>query len=320
MTNPQSLIFEVEDSGPGIAAEEIHLLFEPFGQTETGRNSQQGSGLGLSISHKFVQLMGGKLTVSSQLGRGSIFTFDIPIGLGATSKIETSQTNGKVIGLAPNQPEYRILVVEDVRINRLLLVKLLKNIGFSVREAENGLEAISLWESWQPHLIWMDMQMPAMDGYEATKHIKAHPKAEATVIIALTASAFDQHKKAVLSAGCDDFISKPFREEVLWAKMQQYLGVRYLYEEHLDSQVDGGAKNTEVDTRSLTSCLSQMPSEWVVQIYQAANECSDGKILQLIKEIPPENVPLAQAITNLTHHFLFNEIIELMEPAITSVV
>ncbi|MEM5838773.1 response regulator, partial [Pediococcus acidilactici] len=128
-------------------------------------------------------------------------------------------------------PVYRILVAEDKPTNRLLLVTLLSSLGFEVREVENGQAAVAMWESWEPHLIWMDMQMPVMNGYEATKHIKASLKGQATVIIALTASAFEEQRQAILSVGCDDFMHKPFREENLLAKISEQLGVQFIYEE-----------------------------------------------------------------------------------------
>ncbi|MEW6498690.1 MAG: ATP-binding protein, partial [Cyanobacteriota bacterium] len=167
------LLFAVEDTGPGIAPEEIDLLFEPFGQTEAGRKSQQGTGLGLPISRRFVQLMGGDIQVSSVLGKGTTFAFDIQIALADATEVQITQTKRKVIGLAPNQSEYRILVVDDRFESRLVLVTLFTSIGFCVQEAENGREAIAIWESWKPHLIFMDMHMPVMDGYEATRLIKA---------------------------------------------------------------------------------------------------------------------------------------------------
>lgn len=232
------LYFEVEDTGAGIAQNEINTLFTTFGKTETGRNSQQGIGLGLAISQNFVQLMGGEITVSSTVGRGTTFAFDIQVMLAHKSEVQTFSEIRKVIGLVPNQLNYRILVVDDIPESSLLLVKLLTALGFCTREAENGQEAIKLWSSYSPHLILMDMRMPKMDGYEATKLIRGLEKrrrhdsmSQTTVIIGLTASAFEEDLPEVLSAGCDDFIRKPFREEVLLEKIAQYLGVQYLYEQ-----------------------------------------------------------------------------------------
>ncbi|MGK7873517.1 MAG: ATP-binding protein [Xenococcaceae cyanobacterium] len=322
------IAFEVEDTGPGIALNELDKLFEAFGQTETGRKSQQGTGLGLPISRKFVQLMGGDITVSSTLGKGTIFKFDVQLRPGSANEIQTTQ-NLRVIGLAPEEPEYRILVVEDRLENRLLLVKLLSSIGFCVGEAENGQEAVEVWSSWEPHLIWMDIRMPVMDGYEATKRIKATTKGKATVIIALTASAFDEERKVILSAGCDDFMRKPFREQVIFEKMAQHLGVRYIYEESgensqsqfripistaqgRDRRGQGESPNSHLLLRLY---LSQMPTEWVTQLQLAAEECSDDLILALIEQIPQENAPLAIALRDLANNFLFDQVVELTQMA-----
>ena len=308
------LRFEVEDTGPGIAPEEMDMLFKAFVQTETGRKSRQGTGLGLPITKKFVQLMGGKLTVNSELGRGTIFGFEIKVSSGVAPEKDTKEPQRRIIGLAPNQPEYRILVVEDVKENRILLMDLLSSLGFSVREVENGREAVEMWSSWKPHLIWMDMRMPVMDGYAATQAIKAHPQGRETVIIALTASAFEEMQKDILAAGCDDFLRKPFRQEVLLAKMSEHLGVRYLYEEPADATEHKEKRSKEEASDSkIEFHLSQMPREWIEQVHRGAKECNDDKIIQLLEDIPPENSPLARAIADLANNFLFDEIIAIVE-------
>ncbi len=292
-------------------------MFEAFRQTETGRNSQQGTGLGLAISQKFVQLMGGKITVSSTLGRGTIFQFDVQLALAEAAEIQVQQPNKRVIGLAPDQPQYRILVVDDQWSNRLLLVKLLEPLGFEVREAENGRDAIAVWSSWSPHLIWMDLRMPVMDGYEATKYIKAHPKDKTTVIIALTASAFEQERGMALSAGCDDFVRKPFREAVIWEKMAEYLGVRYVYAQK--DEVEGRSRKDEKTTsdfRLQSSDFIVMPAEWVAQLHQAAALAKTKPIFKLIEQIPETHASLAKALADLVNDFRFDLIIELTQGAI----
>lgn len=314
------LSFEVEDTGFGIAPEEIDQLFAAFGQTETGRKSNQGTGLGLPISQKFVRLMGGEMTVSSVLGSGSLFAFDIQINLADATKIQDNKLIRKVIGLAAGQPNYRILVVDDRLESRLLLVKLLSSIGFSVQEATNGKEAVQKWETWNPHLIWMDMRMPIMDGYEATKEIKAREKKrrrkagintlDSVKIISLTASAFEEERTVVLSVGCDDFMRKPFREEVLWEKMVQHLGVSFIYAE---SELRN--KQTSTNVSSLIcdpNCLKVMPNEWLKQLHQAAQECSDDKIFELIEKIPIEQASLSDNLKELANSFLFDRIIEMI--------
>lgn len=311
----RKLYFEIEDTGGGIAPSEMDNLFTAFLQTETGRKSLEGTGLGLPISRKFVQLMGGDITVSSILGEGSIFQFNIEVSLAEAVEMKTPQLTRRVISLAAGQSDYRILVVDDRKESRLLLMKLLTSVGFSVREGVNGEEAINIWSNWEPHLIWMDMRMPVMDGYEATKYIKTHLKGQATAIIALTASAFEEDRSVVLSAGCDDFVRKPFREEVIFEKMAQYLGVRYLYEEP-DSDTEASGKCTESSSQPLTTeDLRGMSPLWLDQLYQAADAIDNERIFQLIEEIPPESNSLALIIADLVNSFRCDRIIDLIEEA-----
>ncbi|MCK4724538.1 MAG: response regulator, partial [Anaerolineales bacterium] len=222
---------EVEDTGAGIPAEDIELVFDPFVQSDSGQVAQEGTGLGLSISRQFAHLMGGEISAVSQVNDGSTFTLRVPVIVADDTEIADHLRTSQVISLAPDQPDYRILVVDDKYVNRSLIVKLLSPLGFEVREAANGQEAIDVWESWDPHLIWMDMRMPVMDGYQATRQIKSTTKGQATVIIALTASALEEDRNIILSEGCDDYLRKPFRENVLFAALEKHLGVRFITQE-----------------------------------------------------------------------------------------
>ncbi|NER98162.1 MAG: PAS domain S-box protein, partial [Symploca sp. SIO1B1] len=167
-----TIYFQVEDTGVGITPEELETIFEPFVQASTSQQFQEGTGLGLAISRKFVELMGGHITVSSKVGNGTLFQFELPVRVVEAAALETKQQTRRVIALEPNQPCYRILITDDRDYNRQLLINLLSPLGFEVREACNGKEAVEIWESWQPHLIWMDLWMPVMDGYEATQEIR----------------------------------------------------------------------------------------------------------------------------------------------------
>ncbi len=309
-----TLHFEVEDTGPGIALAEQEQLFKPFVQTQTGQKSHQGTGLGLSISQQFVRLMGGEIVLSNSSGQGTIFSFDVPAIPEQIPKAETEQMQRRAIALAPEQPLYRILVVEDKWENRQLLVKLLTSLGFEVREAENGQAGVTLWQTWEPHLIWMDMRMPVMNGYEATRQIKAHLKGQATVIIALTASAFDEERSVVLSSGCDDFVCKPFREEVILEKMATHLGVRYLYEDsHQPSAISGQLEGTETYVLKAET-LTIMPPEWIAQLHQAALRTDEKQIFSLLEQIPASSAPLTNALTDLVNNFRIDRIINLTQP------
>ncbi|MDM9381312.1 response regulator [Chlorogloeopsis sp. ULAP01] len=330
--NSVCLHFQVIDTGHGISPEEIELLFEAFGQTEIGRKSQQGTGLGLAISRKYVQLMGGEISVSSTVGVGSTFAFDIQVTLPYPNESQITATpHCRVKSLAPGQSEYRILVVDDAKDSRILLVKLLENIGFVVKEAANGTEAICIWETWQPQVILMDMRMPVMDGYEATREIRAREKRGqkdketkrggknlfvskiCTVIIALSANVFEEQRQAMISAGCTDFINKPFREQIILEKLSQYLGVRYLYQTENRQSLQEKHISTEqiLYSGDLVALLSTMPPEWLIKVHHAAAQCSDDLILELLKQIPTEKSLLVDWLKNLAQNFQFKKIMEL---------
>jgi signal transduction histidine kinase/CheY-like chemotaxis protein len=309
-----NLLFEIEDTGAGIAPSEIDSLFQAFTQTETGKQSQEGTGLGLPISKKFIELMGGEITVSSQVGKGTIFKFNIQAQASEASLIKAQKATHRVISLEPNQQEYRILIVDDRFENRQLLLKLLQPIGFQVKEAKNGSEAVEIWQSWQPHLIWMDMRMPVMNGYEATQQIKSHLNGQATAILALTASTLEEEKAVVLSAGCDDFVRKPFREEVIFEKMAQFLGVRYIYE-HFDCEDNLELVNLEKLT---AQALAIMSDEWLNELSEAASLIDEQLITQLLQQIPKEHQNLARTIQQEVDNFDFDRIINLAQEAVKS--
>ena len=307
-SNQARLCFEVSDTGKGIAPEELDKLFDPFVQTASGIQSEGGTGLGLAICKQFVKLMGGNIQVASTLGKGSTFTFDIQVVLADSSQVESPFLKPQVKKIAPGQPNYRIAVVDDQETNRQLLMQVLQSVGFEIRTANNGQEAIALWQEWQPHLIWMDMRMPILDGYEATRQIKSQPQGETTIIIALTASAFEEQRAKVLSAGCDDFVRKPFPEQVIFNKMTQYLGVKYIYETQSDS-ID--AKLPETPSDSLD--LSSLPKELITKLHEAAIAVDAEQIEQLLASIPSHCQPIAQAIAEMIRNYDFDGIIELTE-------
>ncbi|MCP5047114.1 MAG: response regulator [bacterium] len=165
----KTLRFEIKDTGPGITPEDAAVLFDPFVQTETGRQVQEGTGLGLAISRKFVQLMGGDIRVRSEIGKGSEFVFDIEVHPVDAGSIESPTVSREVIGIGPGQVRHKILIVDDNPDSRKLLCYIHEPFGFDLRVAENGREAVETWREWKPGLIWMDMRMPVMDGCEAVK-------------------------------------------------------------------------------------------------------------------------------------------------------
>ncbi|EGK90623.1 PAS domain S-box protein [Microcoleus vaginatus PCC 9802] len=311
LPSPYWLHFEVQDTGAGIAAEEIHQLFEAFVQTKTGKDSHEGTGLGLAISRQFVQLMGGEITVSSEIGKGALFQFYIQVHLVEASDIESKKSQRRVIALEPNQPSYRLLIVDDKPLNRQLLVKLLSPLGFELREANNGKEAVDIFMEWEPHLIWMDMRMPVMDGYEATKQIKTTTGGQATAIVALTASVLEEERAVILSAGCDDFMRKPFREEDIFVAMGKHLGVRYIYEDPTPVSVAGVEESSqEVLTPEAFASLSP---DWMAQFKQSILSVDMEAIASSIAQIGTVNPSLAGKLQDCINNFEYDRILNIIE-------
>jgi PAS domain S-box-containing protein len=319
-TDPLTLLFEVEDTGPGIAVTDISRLFQPFVQTESGQKAHEGTGLGLAISQKFVNLMGGEITVSSTVGMGTVFRFAIQTALAAPMPALTTVPRLTVIGLAADQPAYRILIVEDKAENRQILRELLTPVGFAVREAVNGLEAIACWEQWQPHLIWMDIRMPVMDGYEATQRIKAmsRERGQVPIIIAVTGSVFEKDRKVALEMGCSDFVRKPFQVEIIFEKMAEFLGVRYRYAPTEPDQppVEVGSTFTPSPSSApsplTAAALSAMSAEWLNELHQAASRANTKQLLNLIAQIPSAHDHLITTLKDLVNDFCFEEIVAVL--------
>jgi PAS domain S-box-containing protein len=340
-----SLLFEVEDTGFGIASEELPFIFDAFVQTETGRRTQRGTGLGLTISHRLVTLMGGAINVSSTVGAGTTFQFWVPVKVMDHQTLSTSGSVRRVMGLEPGQPTYRILVVDDSDENRQLLSKRLQSVGFDVREADHGQAAIELWQSYAPHLIWMDVRMPIMNGLEATQRIRQQETALAealpettptrppTKIIAITANVFEEERQPVLAIGCDDFVAKPCPETIFFEKMSKHLGVRYIYatqnvmqsaEQTLNRTQDGTSFYT-LDSFSSDdlnpplfklqpSAFESMPPGWLEQLNLAARRADETAILSRLAELPDTQAELRTTLITLVNNFQLEQLIHLTQP------
>ncbi|MBF2034994.1 MAG: response regulator, partial [Leptolyngbyaceae cyanobacterium T60_A2020_046] len=328
---PCRLFFEVEDSGHGIFPQDMPLIFEAFMQSEVGLNTRSGTGLGLPISRRFVELLGGHITVTSHgmaytpgLDRaaqpspaaadvlGSRFRVEIQAIATDHQGTRPHQPERRVVGLAPGERSRRILVVDDRWESRQLLMQILEPLGFEVNTAANGQDAIDRWETWEPDLIWMDMRMPVMDGYQATRHIKSHLKGQATVIIALTASGLEQEKVVVLSAGCDDYVRKPFRETVILDKIAEHLGVRYYYADEMPAAQSSSAARLTLGSAEVQTYLRQMPPDWIDSLRSAATVADQEHVMELLALVPPEGAPLVTLIQSLIENFHYDLLLSML--------
>ncbi|TXT36168.1 MAG: histidine kinase, partial [Comamonadaceae bacterium] len=297
-----TLVFVVRDTGVGVVGEELDLIFQPFYQTEHGIRSGEGTGLGLAIARQFAQLLGGDLTAASVVGKGSAFTLRLPVEVVDTMIQVPPQR--RVVGLAEGQSSRRILVVEDKVDNQRLLTQLLERVGLDTRIAANGEEALEAFQAWHPHFIWMDMRMPVMDGYEATRRIRALAGGHEVKIVALTASAFREDRGNILAAGCDDVLSKPIDEEQLFATMERLLGLCYRYAE--PSAVTVTTSVSFADLISLPAALRE-------DLYACAQLLDVEATTQAIRCIREVNATLADQLDELVRTYRFDQIVALCD-------
>lgn len=304
------LIFEVEDTGMGIAAEEMNMLFQHFQQTQAGRKSGSGTGLGLAISREFVRLMGGEITVTSMPGKGSTFRFEVQAENGMERIIDKSSLKipaRQVLRLKPEQPLYRVLIVDDKKDNRELLSLLLDSVGFETRQSCSGADGIKDFEAWTPHLILMDMRMPEMDGVETIRRIRAMADGKKVKILSLTASTFMEDREKALSVGADDFLGKPFIEAELFEKIRDLLQVEYLY---AGPEVSAGASSPMKSSAEIDAMLVSvnLPDGLISELRQAVLEGDLDRMLDIISRINSVSEELADALRALAEHFEYQKL------------
>ncbi len=314
-TAPLQLQFEVEDTGPGIPADEVSILFEAFAQTASGKQSQEGTGLGLTISRRFIQLMGGDITVKSVVGHGTTFAFDIRCQEVSAAEVPDYGNQRRIVTLKPGQPQYRILVVDDKWANRQLLIRLLKPLGFEMREAENGKEAVDIAQVFQPHLIWMDMRMPIVGGVDATRQIKATAQGQHIIVIALTASAFDEERAGVIAAGCDDFLRKPFRAEEIFDMLSKHLGIQYVYAED-NRETAALSPRAKPQFEDLKSGINALSPELLSRLREAI-ELGDIEMLNtVVADIRSHQPALAGALARMADRFEYDTLLNLVKDTV----
>jgi PAS domain S-box-containing protein len=301
------LHFEVADTGAGIAADELATLFHPFVPARPGRHAGQAPGLGMTISRGFVQLMGGEMHIDSMVGRGTTVSFEIPARIAATVGERRARFR-QIRALADGQPRYRMLVVDDESEARELVARLLGPLGFSMREAANGQQAIDIWQEWHPQVIWMDLAMPVLDGMEAARRIKASANGEQTAIIALTALSGDEDRAKALAAGCDDVLYKPMRESDLVAALEKHLGVRFIYEE------TAAAAAPVLDL----GALARLPLAQRAALEAALLALDSEAVDQIIESIGDSDPESAAALAAQAREFQYESILSALRAASTT--
>ena len=311
------LQFEISDSGPGIPPEELPTIFEAFRQTSSVQ-SREGAGLGLGISRKFVQMLGGDIQVYSTVGQGSQFTCTIQVEPAEHGNIATLSPARVVRSLAPNHPSITILVVDDHVESRQFLTLLLSNVGFTVKTAGNGREALTQTQEWPPDLILMDMRMPVMDGYEATREIRKleeHRDAQSLIqkvpIIALTANVFEEEEPRILDAGCDAVLHKPISTDELFETIRTYLNLEYLYAEDTFLPENGHSAGKHVILTQ--DALAALPGMLVEKLEQTIRKGNRKTIVPVVEEIRQRDPDLADTLAYLAYNFKYQTIWDMIQ-------
>jgi PAS domain S-box-containing protein len=303
----QRLSTSVEDTGPGIEQMDLPRLFDKFVQTAHGARAG-GTGLGLAISREFARLLGGDVVVDSEPGQGSTFHFDVPLTLGERSALPDRTRSRKVASLAPSFHGCRVLVVDDQPDSRSLLVKLLAGVGFETCEAGDGLEALQAFDTTRPAAILMDLRMPHMDGFEATRSIKQTEHGRDVPIIAVSASTFDEDRKQALEGGMDDFVGKPFHETEVLEKLRNHLRVEYVYAEEVPTttpvSVGAGGATWGPGT------LAEVPATLIAALRSATVAAEYDKALELLGQLGVTAPTAAEELRRMVRAFDYQGVLD----------
>ncbi|MDN5849960.1 MAG: ATP-binding protein [Nitrococcus sp.] len=304
------VLFAVSDTGCGMKPDDLKLLFQPFQQVGEHKQGREGTGLGLAISHAMVEVLGGSLHVESELGRGSRFWFAIPLPESVVALVRPG-SQPDVVGY--HGPRRRVLVVDDVEVNRVVLTDMLKPLGFEVSEAQHGLAAIEVAGAFKPHLILMDLRMPVMDGLEATRRIRQTDALKEIIIIPISASAYAHHHSQCLAAGANDFLPKPFRQEALLELLRLHLHLKFIYAAQAGAP---SALVTSVDAQAQS--LAYPPEHELAVFVDLARRGEVKNILKRATQLEQSNAryaPFAAELRGLAMGFKVKEIRDFLNTA-----
>ncbi|MEI7727958.1 MAG: PAS domain S-box protein [Verrucomicrobiota bacterium] len=305
---------EVEDTGAGIAPEDIPHVFEPFFQTNTGRQTTGGTGLGLPISREFIRLMGGDIHVISRVGMGSMFSFKVRVTRAEETAVPNPTTpTRRVLRLLPELPACRVLVVDDQQENLDLLVQMLAPTGFEVRTERHGADALAQCQAWLPHVVLLDSCMPEMDGFEVLRQIRlAHGRT--VKIIELSADLLLEQQRRAVAEGADVFMGKPFKEADLLETIKQLTSVDYIYGDSPPTQIT--ASPPPLAGLPLAEAIGGLPPALLVQLRDATDCLDHDATLALVEQVTIQDATLGRQLHQLTKQFDYGTLQKMLSPEI----
>lgn len=299
------LKFTASDTGIGIPPEDLRRIFEPFEQAGSATSNQAGTGLGLTISRQYLQMMGSELTVESTLGQGSAFSFALTAQTCATLETQ-GHSLGRVVDIAAPDHGRRILVADDNAEARVLFRDLLEPYGFAVEEAEDGAQAVQLVESFQPDLILMDWRMPEIDGLAAARQILAQKTTRQPKVVILSAYAFEENRREALEAGADDFMCKPIRKEAFYVLLEKHLDVHFVRESA------AGWEEKPQEAELTATDLAGLSAERRTRLTEAVRELNPAKITAELGRVRHENPELAERLHALVKNMQYRRFWQLL--------
>lgn len=301
----------VQDTGVGISINDISRIFEPFVQVGN-TSTNKGTGLGLTISRQYAELLGGTLEAESKLGVGSVFTVKIPMKPALSSDVSTNNYAG-VKTLAPDSPKPRILVAEDQAENWILLERILENIGCTVKVVENGKDAVDIFETFAPDLIFMDIRMPVMDGMEATLAIRKTVAGKNVKIVGVSAHVFKDEIKQFQLSGMDFFISKPYHFSQIYECLANLLQVKYTY-------VSDEAPPINFEEKKILTpqLLSELDIHLLTELKNSVQNLDSDALKELVVRISSQSPELSSILNSYIEEYRTTEIFRTLNEILTN--
>ena len=302
----RKILFSVSDTGKGIAAGDIAKIFEPFEQTEEGR-LRGGTGLGLSISRKYCQLLGGDLSAESRLDTGSRFSFYIEALPANFECVEAPEEQARIASIEDGKTP-RILIVDDKALNRDILSRMLEPIGFPIRQATDGQEALGIIETWMPEIVLLDLVMPGLSGKGLIQALRSGRNGNALKIIVTTASVAEFDRDSAVELGADALIDKPVMESVLLAEIQKLSGIKYGYKNRLGESAEDPAREA-----GLAASLAALPADLLIKLRDSIKLGDIEEVGSLAEKIAEVDRELAGTIAGMAESFQLDRLIKLAD-------